>query len=146
MIYGYITVFFFESVSGYPLSPSPDGNLLIKAINRGWQVKVIPTVFFIEERLGGSKIGMWESSILRGKYLYELGYSPLLAYLNFLYSTLHFPPIYQLIPNLIGYFSYYFMKKPKNNDQEILNYYSSVRPREVLNFLMHLLLSKHFIF
>jgi len=68
---------FFEEVGGYPLAPSPDGILLVKAKNRGWKAKVIQETYFVKPRLGGSKIGVWEGNELKGKAMYALGHNPL---------------------------------------------------------------------
>lgn len=126
---------FFEEIKGYPLTPSPDSILLIKALKREWEVKVITETSFIKPRLGGSKIGIWSGSKLKGKYMYMLGYHPLLAILNALQVSRKIPPHYQFIPMIIGFLTSALKRDKKIEDIEIKEYYGEKRLKEVLNSL-----------
>ena len=123
---------FFEEIGGYPLAPSPDGILLIKAKNKGWKVKVVRDAYFVKPRLGGSKIGIWEGCKLMGKGMYILGYHPLLMLLNVLYNSIRFPPHYQLLPMIWGYFLGTIQHEKKIEDNEILEYFGKKRLKEVI--------------
>lgn len=122
---------FFDNIGGYPLLYSPDTILQIKALNRGWKVKITNDTYFIKSRLGGSKIGSWKGYKLKGKSMYSLCYHPILLLLNASYFSLKFPPHYQGIPLIIGYlFSIGRVKRVE--DLEIRQYFWSKRLKEVI--------------
>lgn len=110
---------FFENIGGYPLIPSPDSALLIKATNRNLKVKVIEKVFFKEPRMSGSKVGVWNGSKLKGETMYSLGYHPLLILLNSMMNSFKLPPHYQFLPMLWGYLLSAIKRKEKISDLEI---------------------------
>lgn len=123
---------FFEDINGYPLTPSPDSILLIKAIKSGWKVRVIKETSFLKTRLGGSKIGIWNGSKLKGKYMFILGYQFILAVLYALQISKNFPPHYQFLPLLWGYFLSALRREEKVKDAEIRDYYGNKRLKEVI--------------
>jgi glycosyltransferase involved in cell wall biosynthesis len=123
---------FFEDVEGYPLAFSPDGILLIKAINRGWKIRTINNAIFIEPRLSGSKVGIWKGTISKGKVMYVLGYHPLLALMNSIEISLKIPPHYQALPMLLGYLLSAMRREEKINDKEVREYYGEKRLKEVI--------------
>lgn len=123
---------FFEELGGYPLTPSPDTILLIKAINHGWKVKIVNETYFLKPRLGGSKIGILKGSVLKGKAMFALGYHPLLVLLNALYQSLKFPPHYQALPMICGYFLGIIGREEKIDDNEILEYFWKKRLKEAI--------------
>jgi len=127
---------FFEEMGGYPLAPSPDGILLIKAKNRGWKVKIIPETYFVKPRLGGSKIGIWKGNKSKGKTMYVLGYNLLLMLFNALYLSFKFPPHYQALPIIWGYLLSAIRREEKIEDEEILEYYGKKRLKEVIYALL----------
>lgn len=122
---------FFKKIGGYPLSPSPDSVILIKAINRGWEVKIIKDTYFLKPRLSGSKIGMWNGAKLKGRYMYILGYHPLLALISGIGYAINWPPHYQFIPLIIGYLSSFFQQEEKVSDVEVRDYFGKKRLKEV---------------
>jgi len=129
---------FFEEINGYSLTPSPDSVLLIKAKNRNWGVKVVEDTYFKKPRLGGSKIGMWNGSKLKGKYMHVLGYHPILAIINAMENSRKIPPHYQFIPMIIGFLTSALKRDKKVEDIEIREYYGEKRLKEVLNSLIRL--------
>lgn len=123
---------FFEEVGGYPLTFSaPDGILLIKAVNRGWKIKVIDKTNFIKTRLGGSKLGIWKGLILKGKKLYFLGHHPVLLLLNAFRISFKSPPHYQALPMIYGYLQCVIERHEKIQDKEVLEYYEK-RLKEII--------------
>jgi len=118
---------FFQNVGGYPLTPSPDAVILIKAINERWATKIIHEAHFIKPRLGGSKIGIWKGNVLKGKNLYVLGYNPVLFLISSMCTTLSVPPYYQLFPMFEGFIISALKKEEKINDRDILNYFGKQR-------------------
>ncbi|MGA3198889.1 MAG: glycosyltransferase family A protein [Halobacteriota archaeon] len=127
---------FFEQVGGYPLNPSPDGSLLVKAVNRGWQVKVVKGLDCFEYRIGGSKIGIWRGSKRTGKLMYELGYNPLLYFLLTAYSAIRYPPHYRVVPALYGYCLSAVKREKRIDDDEIREYFGNTRLKEVMRLAM----------
>jgi glycosyltransferase involved in cell wall biosynthesis len=124
---------FFSKIGAYPLTPSSDSVLLLKAINRQWETKIINEVYFIKPRIGGSKIGLWKGSKLKGKSMYILGYHPLLALGNSIVNSVKIPPHYQFLPMLWGYFLSLLKREEKVVDDEIREYYGKKRLREIIN-------------
>lgn len=124
---------FFENICGYPLTSSPDGNLLIKAVNREWKIKVTNETYHVETRLGGSKIGTWKGMKLKGKAMYTLGYHPILMCLNAFYTSLKFPPYYQGLPMILGYILGVIRRDEKILDEEILQYYGEKRLKDIIH-------------
>ncbi|BDZ71676.1 glycosyltransferase family 2 protein [Methanobacterium petrolearium] len=125
---------FFEKFGGYPLAPSPDTILLIKALNRGWNVKVVNKTYFRKNRLGGSKIGVWEGSKLKGRYMYILGYHPLIAMLNAFENSRKIPPYYQFLPMLLGFLLATLKHEEKFHDKEIREYYGKNRLKQIIKY------------
>lgn len=127
---------FFKSVGGYPLMPSPDTALAIKARNRGFRVGIVPDAIFEKKRLGGTKIGYFEGFKLKGKAMHQIGSHPLLALINAAYLSFKFPPHFQGFPVLAGYFASMLSREPKIDDQEILEYFGKQRIREIIMYLL----------
>ena len=123
---------FFEEIKGYPLTPSPDSVLLIKAVEKGYKVKVIQEISFLKPRLGGSKIGFWNGFKLKGKNMYILGYHPFLALINALQVSRKIPPHYQFIPMLWGFLLSILKRENKIPDLEIREYYGKKRLKEIM--------------
>lgn len=124
---------FFDQIGAYPLTPSPDSVLLLKALNRKLEIKVVSDAYFIEPRIGGSKIGLWNGSKLKGKSMYILGYHPLLALGNSVMNSVKIPPHYQFLPMLWGYFLSLLKREEKVVDNEIREYYGKKRLKEIIN-------------
>ncbi|MDD1775814.1 MAG: glycosyltransferase family 2 protein [Candidatus Methanomethylicus sp.] len=123
---------FFEDMGGYPLAPSPDAILLIKACNRNLGIKIVESTYFIETRLSGAMIGVWKGNLLKGKNMYITGYHPLLMVLNSLYLTAKYPPHYQIVPLVLGYFSSLIRGTRKIEDRETLEYFGKTRLIQVI--------------
>lgn len=124
---------FFEKIGGYPLMPSPDSALLIKACNKNLKVKVVNDVYFMKPRKGGVKVGFWKGYTLKGKYMYVLAYHPILALFNALANSVKMPPYYQFLPMLWGYFLSALKRDDQISDKEIKEYYGKKRLREIIN-------------
>lgn len=122
---------FFEEVGGYPLTPSPDAILLVRAVNRGWKTKIVGSTCFLKPRVGGAKHGRWQGNISKGKAMYELGYHPVLFLLSVFFSFL-LAPDHNLVACVLGYVLSAVRKENKIDDEEIRNYFWSVRLNEVI--------------
>ncbi|MEN6554071.1 MAG: glycosyltransferase [Methanobacterium sp.] len=117
---------FFEEMKGYPLNYSPDTILLIKAINRKWDVKTLTSTYYEKKRLGGvggSKQGVWSSYKLKGKAMYCLGYDMIFLFLNSFYISIKFPPHYQGFAIIHGYILSIINQDKKIDDKEIRDYF-----------------------
>ena len=131
---------FFEEMDGYPLNFSPDTILLIKAINRGWDFKVIQRTYYEKKRLGGtggSKIRVWSAYKLKGKAMYTLGYDFIFVFFNSLYNSYKYPPHYQAIASIYGYILCSIKKENKIDDKEVIEYFGK-RLSKNLKFMFHI--------
>jgi len=122
---------FLEEMGSFPITYSPETVMQIKALHRGWELKLIEKTHFIKPRLGGSKIGVWKGYKLKGKYMYALGFHPLLVLPNALY-TIFFPPHYQGAALLLGYFASFIRNEEKVDDKEVIEYFSRERLKQIL--------------
>jgi len=114
---------FIEHMGGYPLSYYPDGVLAVKAINRGWGVKITSKTYFIKPRLGGSKIGVWKGYKLKGKALYYLWYHPLIVLGIAMYNSIKYPPHYQGLAMIIGWWEEILNKGERSQDVDVKEYF-----------------------
>ena len=81
----------FIEMGGYPVFFAPDSVLMIKALNKGWDIKKVEKTYFVKSRVNGSKIGYWNGYKLKGKGMYTLGYNPILLFLIAVYFTRSYP-------------------------------------------------------
>jgi len=123
---------FFEKVNGYPIFYSPDSILLVKAKLYGYETKIIDDTHFVKPRLSGSKIGIWNGNILKGKTMYCLCYHPILMMANALYNSLKVPPHYQVIPWIYGYFLALIHREEIYRDKSITTYFYKTRLIKIL--------------
>ena len=124
---------FLEEMQGFPVTNSPDVVIEIKALNKGWNFKLINRARFTEPRLGGSKMGLWNGYRLEGKVKYSLGYPILLVLLSTVYSCFKYTP--KGIAILFGYFSSYIGREKKINDEEVLEYFDNRLMQIVLELM-----------
>jgi hypothetical protein len=123
---------FFEGIGGYPITPSPDTVLFVKAIQSNWGVEISDKTFFIKTRVGGSQPGIWKGYKLKGQYLFYLGYHPLLAFLLSAYHTIKIPPHYQGMAMFYGFLRSALRRDERIQDGQIIDYFWRIRPKEVL--------------
>lgn len=123
---------FFEGVGGYPVTPSPDAVLFVKAIRNGWDVEVSNRTFFVKKRLGGSKPGIWNGYKLKGRCMYYLGYHPFLACALSAYHSFKMPPHYQGIAEFYGFLASALSLDERIPDPQIIDYFWRIRPKEVI--------------
>ena len=128
---------FLEEMERYPNTYSPDVVLQIKALNRGWKVKLTERTYFVETRLGGSKIGVWKGYKLKGRGMYVLGYHPLLTLLNAIYFFVKIPPYYQGCAIIHGYLISFIKKEEKINDTEVIEYFWNKRLKEIIHAFLN---------
>lgn len=117
---------FFEEMNGYPLNYSPDTILLIKAINRKWDIKVTKRTHYEKRRIagiGGSNISIWNAYKLKGKAMYTLGYDIVFVLFNSIYNSFKFPPHYQFIASVYGYLLCFIKRENKIDDKEVTDYF-----------------------
>ena len=120
---------FLEEIKGFPTTNSPDSVIQIKALNRGWNFRLIDRTYFTEPRLGHSKIGVWKGYKSKGEAMYSLGCPISLLLCNILYSCFKFTP--KSIAMFSGYISCVIRREEKIDDQEILEYYDK-RVKQIL--------------
>lgn len=130
---------FLEDMKGYPINYSPDTILLIKALNRGYEINISNKTYFIKKRRPGTKIGVWNGCILKGKAMYALGYHPLLLTINAIYLSFHFSRPQCLLAVYYGYIFGAVKRLNKATDQEIINYFSKRRFREIFRIALKII-------
>lgn len=113
---------FIEGMGGYPVSFAPDTVLMIKALNRGWEVNKVEKAYFVKTRLNGSKIGFWNGYRQKGAGMYQLGYHPVLIFLSALLFTRTYP-FYLGVAVLYGYVMAFARNEGKINDGEVIQYF-----------------------
>lgn len=123
---------FFEEMGGYPLAYAPDTILLVKAMGRGWETKIISRTYSTETRLGGSSIGAWKGFERRGKIMHFLHYHPLVVLFNSLYFMVISRPRYSGIAIITGYFQGIVRREKVIDDKEIADYFWKERPKRIL--------------
>ena len=125
---------FLESIGEDPMPVVPffEDILLLKAVNRGWNIKSTTRAQYVEPRLAGSAIGIWRGNKLIGQGMHELGYHPLLALLHSIDKTLHFPPHYQIVPMMHGYLQSKIKRVPQVSDPEIRQHFGRDRLHEII--------------
>lgn len=128
---------FLEEMGGFPVTYSPETVLQIKALNRGWHLKLTDRTCFIKSRLGGSKIGVWNGYKLKGKVYYNLGYPISLVLIKTLYSCFKLTP--KNIAILSGYFLSAIKREEKIEDEEVIEYFGKRRLKEVYSDLIKFL-------
>jgi len=106
-------------------------NSLIKARNRGWHTKVVPSAKVLHLRKTGSGKNYFLSA---GKIAYFQNYHPVNALLTGFYYTIKFSPVKGL-SYLNGYFGSFILRKRKIEDKEIKEYYWSSFKRLVIRLL-----------
>ena len=123
---------FFEEIGGYPITPSPDTVLFVKAIRSNWNVEISDKTFFIKKRLGGSQLGIWKGYKLKGQHQFYLGYHPFLAFALSVYHTVKIPPHYQGIAMFYGFLTSALRGDERIQDRQIIDYFWRIRPKDVL--------------
>lgn len=125
---------FLESMGECPMPVMPffEDILLIKAVNRGWKIKSTTRAQYVESRLGGSRIGIWRGNKLIGQGMHELGYHPVLALLNSIDRTFHYPPHYQIVPMMLGYLRSKIKHVPQVSDLEVRQHFGRDRLYEII--------------
>ena len=117
---------FFDEMNGYPLNYSPDTILLIKAVTRGWDIKITNSTYSQKLRLGGiggSNQRIWSSYKLKGRAYYFLGYDIIFLFLNSFYMSIKFPPHYQGLAMIHGYILSILNRDKKIEDEEVRGYF-----------------------
>jgi hypothetical protein len=126
---------FLKEMGGYPLSFSPDSILIVKALRRGWDVRIVPGAHYTESRIGGYKIGVWKGYVLKGMGMYFLGYHPVLVVLNAVFNS-RLPPHYQGLAMSFGYVSSAIKRSETTADKEVFDFFRHQRPKEVIRILI----------
>lgn len=129
---------FFEDINGYPLNYFPDSILAIKALNRGYDIKIIEDTHYEKLRvggIGGSKAKIWNAYILKGKAMYNLGYDFIYALLNSMMFSYKYFPHYQGFAMIYGYLMSFIKRDERIDDEEIRKYYGN-RLKENLKQLL----------
>ncbi|MFC6716052.1 glycosyltransferase family 2 protein [Natrialbaceae archaeon GCM10025810] len=123
-------------VGGYPITPSPDTVLRIKAEKRGWESLKTGAARGAQLRPPQSARGVWHGYKRKGTGRYYLHYHPVNALLTGVYHTLS-PPFYAGIAYLYGYLGPYLRGEARLDDQELEEYYRRERYDHLKQSLRH---------
>ena len=117
-------------IDGFPACPSPDTAAIIKAVNRGWLLGVVTSVYAFHPRVNMSR----RKFVKLGLSRHVLGLHPASALLNgFLQPLKTFSP--NPLGFTVGYFAGALMQLPKIKDEEISEYF---RRRFYLSVYKHI--------
>lgn len=119
-----------SDIGTYPISPSPDSVLLLKAENRGWEALKTDATYGVELREAQSARGLWGGYRRQAEGRYYLNYHPVNAFLTGVYHTLQFP-YYPGIAYLTGYFGEYLRDADRTDDAEVRRYFGEQRFRNL---------------
>ena len=118
----------FEETGGYAPVHAPDSVSNIKAKMRGWKTKRFRNIKLIE-REGLTAEGSWKGYKNKGGSDFFLWYPFSFAMLKAVKYSLK-KPYYPGIAYFLGYIEPPFSGKKRINDEEIRQYYQSIRPTE----------------
>ena len=116
----------FEETGGYAVTCSPDSVSNVKAMLHGWDTKQIKDTTAISTRPYASAQGQWFGYRKLGSNNYYIGYSPLhvlLKGMKLLYSKDGYTKSGVGLAYIYGYFNSYILRKPRIEDEEILQHY-----------------------
>jgi len=116
----------------YPIEPSHDTILVIKAKNRGWRTAQLKEVIAIQKRLTHSSGGFWKGKFYLGEVHYYIDAGLDTVLLHFLLYSCRYP-FYTGLAYLCGYLSMLVNKSPKILDVEIREY-NAKRGRYALKY------------
>lgn len=125
----------FEDTGGYLLTCSPDSVSNVKAKIRGWDTRQFEHIKMISTRAYASAEGQWKGYSKMGANNYFIGYTPthvLLKGIKLLYSRNRYFKNGVGLAYINGYFTEYFKKAPRIEDDEVINYYQNKRLKEIL--------------
>lgn len=120
---------FEETGNGYLFGYAPDSISNVKAKMRGWKTRRFMNARVIERR-GTIKQGVWNGGIRDGKFDYFLGrplYYSLLRAITFSLRKPHYFGLFYFY----GYIASILKKESRIDDNEVLEYYQRIRPREL---------------
>jgi glycosyltransferase involved in cell wall biosynthesis len=115
----------FEDTGGYAVTCSPDSVSNVKAKVSGWDTRQFGEVTAISIRPYASAQGQWFGYKKLGKNNYYIGYTPLHVLLKaatLLYSRNGYTSHGMGLAYAYGYFQSYISRKPKLQDEEVLQY------------------------
>lgn len=116
----------FEDTGGYAITCSPDSVSNVKAMLHGWDTRQFKEIKLISIRPHASAQGQWFGHKKLGSNNYYIGYSPLHALLKGI-TLLYSKDAYNMsgvgLSYIYGYFHAYFLKRPRIEDKEIIEYY-----------------------
>ncbi|NJE86004.1 glycosyltransferase family 2 protein [Thermococcus sp. CX2] len=122
-----------EDMGGFPITCSPDVVIVLRAINKGWKTKRVEDLPFYEYRVGGSKEGLKNGYISKGKAMYYLGYNPVLIVLNVFYYLSKKSKLG--IWMFEGYVTSWMYEEEKIPDREIRKYFEKKRLKEIISLI-----------
>lgn len=122
----------FYETDGYSITQSPDSVSTVKANLKGWKTVRFREPKAYQLRETSSAEGLWKGYVVRGEITYHLCYHPLLV-LAIALSYIITPRFYLVIPYLIGYLESSIRKKPRIQDEEIVQYFKKDRLNELLS-------------
>jgi hypothetical protein len=119
---------FFET-GGYMVSSAPpDAVSNVKAIIRGFHVRQFRSMTAVQLRVTSGAEGIWAGYEKKGRAWYYMNAHPTLILMTVVYFSAE-RPRYRGIAFLLGYMRSFIERVGKIDDEEIRNYYRSIRPR-----------------
>ena len=115
---------------GYRPSFSADSVSNVKAKLRGWDIWRFEDIRAIQSRRMRSAEGLWKGMDYVGKSDYYRGCAPMFALFKG-FKYLFKAPCYPGVAYWKGYYGFFFRRRERIDDQEILDYYTRTRPREI---------------
>jgi glycosyltransferase involved in cell wall biosynthesis len=122
----------FNQTGGYSITQASDSVSIIKANLKGWKTVRFQEPRAYQLRETYSAKGLWKGYIIRGEISYYLCFHPLSVLVRGL-SFMIKPKFYLVIPYFKGYLESMIRKEPRIQDEEIVEYYKSVRLNELLS-------------
>ncbi|MEM0095057.1 MAG: glycosyltransferase family A protein [Candidatus Aenigmatarchaeota archaeon] len=106
------------NIGGFPVCPSPDTAAMIKAVNRGWRLGVVSSVYAVHTRVNES----WTKFVKLGLSRYILSLHPLSALFS---GLLQVPKSFSMKPLgfTIGYIIGAISNAERISDEEVKQYF-----------------------
>lgn len=121
---------------GYIFSQAPDSVSTVRAKLKGWTTVRFQKYNAYQLRRTSSADGLWKGFFARGRAAYNLDYHPILVVARGV-SYLASSRFYLLLPFLAGYLASFVTRENKIQDEEVREYFRTIRLKELLANALH---------